>query len=353
MSLLKKFNYRARYFVWLILFLPFTVVQVHAQHYFFDNYSIKQGLSVQKVYSLLQDANDYIWLGTANGVSRFDGNKFENFTSQDSLASGGVRSLFEDSSGSIWFGHMNGGVSRFNGRNFGQATFDSLKITGDVTSIVQIDDKLWITSSYDGALRVDFPLDDIKNIKAKQYRGREGLSDQVFGSTVNKDESFICVADVGLRRFNKEDEKFENYRMPHYTTYFQSTCLLEDREGNIWFGTQNGGIYKYIMSESRMEIIDLIKTGFSSNWITCFTEDSRGRIWVGTWEGGIAVFDGAAILKFNEESGLKASKIYDIIEDVEGNILIADQDNGLTIYKGDAFQTINDEKILPITPDLI
>ena len=111
----------------------------------------------------------------------------------------------------------------------------------------------------DGAIQADFPVKDIKHIKAKQFRGKDGLSDQVFGATVNRDGSFICIADVGLRRYNPEENKFENYRMPHMTTYFSSTCLLEDKEGNIWFGTYNGGIYKYIMSESRMEVIDLPK----------------------------------------------------------------------------------------------
>ena len=241
MSVINIMKHQAKLFVWLWLFLSIKILPVGAQKYFFDNYGIKEGLSEQKVYCLLQDANDFIWLGTANGVSRFDGKKFENFSSQDSLASGGVRSLFEDSSGFIWFGHLNGGVSRYDGRKFEQATFDSIKITGDVNSITQIDDKMWFTSNYDGAIRVDFPINDIKKIRGKQFRGKEGLSDQVFGSTVNSDGAIICVADVGLRRFNKEEERFENYRMPHMTTYFQSTCLLEDREGNIWFGTYNGG----------------------------------------------------------------------------------------------------------------
>ena len=66
--------------------LAVNICRASAQNYFFDNYGIKQGLSEQKVYTLLQDSKDYIWLGTANGVSRFDGKKFENFTSRDSLA---------------------------------------------------------------------------------------------------------------------------------------------------------------------------------------------------------------------------------------------------------------------------
>lgn len=319
-----------------------------AQNYFFDNYNIKQGLSEQKVYTLLQDSKDYIWLGTGNGLSRFDGKKFENFTSRDSLSSGGVKSIMEDSSGFLWFGHINGGgVSRYNGQTFEQVRFDSLRITGDITSIVQIKNKIWFTSTTDGALRVDFPTSDIKHLKARQFRGKEGLSDQVYGSNLNRDGSFICIADAGLRKLNITEGKFENYRMPHMTTYFNTTCLLEDRNGNMWFGTYNGGIYKYNMSESRMEMIDLPKAGISSNWISCLTEDSKGRVWAGTWGGGIAVFDGSSIRKFNSENGLKASKIYDIIEDVEGNILIADQDNGLTIFKGDSFETISEKEILP------
>ncbi len=215
-----------------MFFIPASVLPVGAQNYFFDNYSIKQGLSEQKVYTLLQDSKDYIWLGTANGLSRFDGKKFENFTSHDNLAPGGVKCIFEDSLGYIWFGHLK--LVEFHGtmvRIFEQAAFDSLKITGDITSIVQIKNKIWFTSTNDGAIQADFPIRDIKHIKAKQFRGKEGLSDQVYGANLNRDGSFICITDVGLRKYNTGEKKFENYRMPHMTTYFNTTCLLEDKKG--------------------------------------------------------------------------------------------------------------------------
>ena len=339
---------RTKQLVWLLLLILVPALKTDAQKYFFDNYGIKQGLSEQKVYTLIQDSRDYIWLGTANGASRFDGKKFENFSSGDDLAMGGVRTILEDSNGDIWFGHLNGGVSRFNGHTFQQAVFDNIKLTGDVTSIKQVNDTtLWITSIYDGALRVEFPVKDIGNIKAKQFGGKEGSSFQISGSASTKAGDFITIADVGMRRFVPSEGKFENYRMPHMTTYFNPTCMLEDSYGNIWFGTHNGGVYKYIMSESRMEIKDLIKDGMSTNWISCITEDSRKRIWVGTWGGGIAMYEKDSISIFNESVGLPAARIYDIIEDIEGNILIADQNTGLTIFKGDAFVTINEEEILP------
>jgi ligand-binding sensor domain-containing protein/serine phosphatase RsbU (regulator of sigma subunit) len=347
MSVIQVIKHQVKLLTWFVFLLSVSGIKINGQQYFFDTYGVKQGLSEQKVYTLLQDSKDYIWLGTANGLSRFDGKKFENFTSRDSLAPGGVKSITEDSLGNIWMGHLNGGISRYNGRIFDQVAFDSIRLTGDVTSIAQIKDKIWFTSATDGAIQADFPVKNIKHIKAKLYTGKDGLSDQVFGSSTYRDGTFICVTDVGLRRYDQEEDKFENYRMPHMTTYFSTFCLHEDRTGSIWFGTYNGGVYKYIMSESRMVYYDLIRMGVESNAVSCITEDSRGRIWIGTWGGGIAVFDGDNFRKFNSDNGLKASKIYKIIEDVEGNILIADQDNGLTIFKGDAFITYNEKEILP------
>ena len=347
MSGKNPFGSMEKHFAPLILFFLFSVLPAGAQKYFFDSYGVKQGLSEQKVYSLLQDSRDYIWLGTANGLSRFDGKTFVNFTSRDNLASGGVKSITEDSLGFIWFGHLNGGISRYNGQSFEHAAFDSLKITSDVTSITQIGDKIWFTSRFDGAIMADFPAKDIRHLKAKQYRGKNGLSDQVYWSKVKKDGSFICVTDAGLKKYNGEENKFEIFRMPHMTTYFSTTCFLEDSRGNLWFGTWQGGMYKYIMSESRMVFYDLIKQGFTSNTVACLTEDRKGRIWAGTWGGGIALFEGDNIRKFDKSNGLKASRIYSIIEDIEGNILIADQDNGLTIYKGEAFLTVNEKELLP------
>ena len=338
---------QTKIFVWLLLLWPFFTLTAEAQKYFFDKYGVEQGLSEQKVYTLLQDSKDYIWLGTANGVSRFDGKKFENFTTLDSLASGGVWCMLEDSLGYIWFGHLYGGISRYNGHQFERAGFDSIKVSSGITSISAVNDKLWFTTEKDGAIQVDFPVDDLKNMKGKQYTGKNGLSDQVLGSAVLSDNSLICIADAGMRRFNIEDKKFENYRMPHMTTYFQVTCLLQDKKGNIWFGTQYGGIYKYVLSESRMEFIDLPKAGLPSNWITCLAEDRKGRMWIGTWEGGVALVENGNVRKFNKTNGLEATRIYDIIEDIEGNILIADQNNGLSIYKGEAFLTISGEEGLP------
>ena len=135
--------------LWLIVFpLPLA-----GQNYYFEQYGSKDGLSASKVYTILQDANDFIWLGTGSGVTRFDGLRFENFSTSDSLSPGGVKSIFEDSRGRLWLGHIGGGMSLIEDNmirriSFSPAIFigvDSARIndpmkpitslTGDVTGI--------------------------------------------------------------------------------------------------------------------------------------------------------------------------------------------------------------------------
>ncbi|HEX2920764.1 MAG TPA: two-component regulator propeller domain-containing protein [Bacteroidales bacterium] len=345
MPSIKTNSCRAVLFAWLLLFAG--IMPLRSQNYFFDNFGVQQGLKEQKVYTIFQDSKDIIWLGTANGLSRFDGKNFRNYSTRDSIAPGGVKFITEDTEGNIWFGHLNGGITRYNGSIFEKAAFDSLALTGDVNCIAQLKETIWITTYGNGAIMVPFPVEDIKEIKAKQYTGKDGLSDLLVGGEILADTSFICIGEGFQRRYNNTEKKFENFRLPHYTMYFSTICLFDDSRGNVWFGTNNGGIYKYSMNESRMYFIDLINAGMLSNAITCFAEDKNGRIWAGTWGGGVAVIDDTVPTIIDTRKGLSASKIYDILEDVEGNILISDQTNGLTIFKGDAFTTFRGDDILP------
>ncbi|MCK7541027.1 MAG: hypothetical protein MZV63_64145 [Marinilabiliales bacterium] len=96
---------------WLLLLLCILPRHASGQTYYFEQYGSKEGLSASKVYTVIQDANDFIWLGTGSGVTRFDGLRFENFSTSDSLAPGGVKSICEDSRGRLWLGHIGGGMS--------------------------------------------------------------------------------------------------------------------------------------------------------------------------------------------------------------------------------------------------
>jgi len=329
------------------LFFALPLINLNAQSYFFENYSVEQGLSSSKVYSVMQDRNDWIWLGTESGVSRFDGLKFENFSARNGMAGGGVKSLAEDSLGRIWFGHLNGGISVYDEGKFMKLRFDSVEVNGDVTSIRQMGRKLWITTMSNGAILTNFPARGDTILTGRQYSGKEGLSDQVSSTCIDNNKDFYCITPpAGIKKFNPAKNIFETFLPEGLTKYFNVIVMYQDKKGNYWYGTYNGGLYKYEVDSGKMRIFD-VRDGLSKNWISYITEDYLGKVWVGTFGGGITVFDGNEMTVYNNLNGLQATTIQCIIEDNEKNMIIADRYTGISIYKGNHFVTWSDDKFLP------
>ena len=328
------------------LFLTVTT-SVKGQTYFFEKYGVEQGLGSSKVYSVIQDRNDWIWLGTESGVSRFNGLKFENFSARNGLAGGGVYSIAEDSTGRIWFGHLNGGLSVYDNGKFSKLKFDSINVTGDITSIRQLKGKFWIATMSNGVILTDFPAKGDSVIKGKSYSGREGLSDQVSNICIDNNKDLFCITPpAGIRKYNRSKDSFETYLPQGLTKYFNVIAMYQDKKGNYWYGTFNGGLYKYDVDSGRMRIFD-VRDGLAKNMISYITEDYQGNIWVGTFGGGITVFTEETMKTFNKDNGLEATSVHCIIEDNEKNIIIADHFTGISIFKGNHFMTWSDDKILP------
>jgi ligand-binding sensor domain-containing protein len=161
----------------LCLFMPGFVL--NGQTFYFDRYGVNEGLGSSKVYTIIQDRNDYLWLGTETGLSRFGGRVIENFSADDGLSTGGVYSIFEDRYGDIWFGHLDGGLSIFDGKNFYKISLDTTVLKSDITSINELDGRIWLTTRFDGAISARYEPDSHMLVDIRQFKGAEGLSDQV------------------------------------------------------------------------------------------------------------------------------------------------------------------------------
>lgn len=320
---------------------------LEAQTWFFERYGVEEGLGSSKVYNVLQDRNDWIWLGTESGVSRFDGSGFENFTSAQGLTGGGVFCMTEDTLGRIWFGHLNGGLSLYDDGKFLKLKFDSISLDGDITSIRQLGGKIWITTMNNGAVLTSFLNKGDSVLSGTQYLGKDGLSDQISGVCIDNEKNFYCITPyAGIKKFNLSANNFETFSPPGLTKFFNVIVMFQDSRGNYWYGTHNGGLYKFDVDSNKMRVFD-VRDGLSRNMISYITEDYRGNIWVGTFGGGITVFEGEKLKVYDQSNGLEATSIHCIIEDKEKNMIIADHFNGISIYKGDHFLTWSDEKFLP------
>ena len=286
------------------------------------------------VYDIIQDHNDYLWLGTRAGVSRFDGKEFVNFSIENGMAENGVRTLFKDGDKKIWFGHNDGGISIFDGREFHVFSSPQEIFSSDITSIVRdLEGNIWICSELSGVIKITKAGATLKESVYEHYIG-DRLSDRVFGAYVSKKGTVYFITDAFIKYYKPLENSFVNLTLDGMPNFFLITCMYEDSRNNLWFGTYHGGLYKYESNLDKFKIYD-IRDGLASNWISTITEDNSGNYWVGTWGYGITLISEKGLKTFNNQNGLSDLKIRRIIEDKEGNMLIATNEHGLSIFKGE------------------
>lgn len=334
-------NFSRITFFYAVIFL-LGLPNLLAQTFYFDYYSVKEGLPQSKVYDVVQDNSGYLWLATESGISRFDGENFSTFNSEQGLANGGIKAILKDQNGNIWMGHKTGGVTLYSGERFITHPISEL-ISSEITSLlIDQDTVLWLTTYGDGLYRLDNPFElDPAKVKYEQYKGRR-LSDRVISGTITNDGSVFFITDTGIKKYNRAENSFEGFSPEGLVTYFAFTSILQDSKGDIWLGTYHGGLYKYLKDKNEFKIFDA-RDGLANNWISTISEDSKGNVWVGTWGGGITKFSGDDYKTYDNTNGLSDLKIRKIVEDVEGNILIATNDHGLAIFKGEQFTTFGEE----------
>ena len=104
--------------LWTVLAL-FSCSNLSAQRYTFRQYGPSEGLTNLTVHCLMQDRTGYIWVGTDNGLFRYDGGVFQKFGHAEGLPSDEIRGLAESPEGVLWAA-TTGGVARLVGRQFRQ-----------------------------------------------------------------------------------------------------------------------------------------------------------------------------------------------------------------------------------------
>lgn len=106
-------------------------------------------------------------------------------------------------------------------------------------------------------------------------------------------------------------------------------CSLQDRSGNLWFGTAGGGASKY---DGKTFVHFTEKEGLSSNDVRAIFEDNYGNIWFGTYGGGACKYDGKSFVHFTEKEGLMNNYVMAIFEDKVGNIWLSTYGAGISKY---------------------
>lgn len=116
------------------------------------------------------------------------------------------------------------------------------------------------------------------------------------------------------------------------------SCSVMDNEGNIWFGTQGGGVSKY---DGYTFTTYTTAHGLANNSVMSLAADSKGNIWFGTNGGGLSKFDGHNFRTFTTNDNLANNSIYSMTEDSKGNMWFGSYGGGVSKYDGKKFKTIS------------
>jgi ligand-binding sensor domain-containing protein len=279
-----------------------------------ENFTIDNGLSQNSINCIVQDNVGFIWIGTQNGLNRYDGYTFTkyNFNPEDktSLSHNYINFILEDNSNQLWIGTA-GGLNKYNR---------------------QLDSFTRYVSDPDNPNSLN------SNLVMSIYED-------------SKDILWIGTDGGGLNKLNRNTNSFSAYtHNPEDSTTISSDrifyAICEDKQGNLLIGTLGGGLN--LFNRQTQQFTHYINnpndsTSLSNDRIYTIYVDKSGNVWIGTDGGGLNKlisqkndFEPPTFIRYNsipnDNSSINGNRVYSILEDTEGNILVGTLDGGLNKY---------------------
>jgi ligand-binding sensor domain-containing protein/serine phosphatase RsbU (regulator of sigma subunit) len=298
-----------------------------------DLFTALNGLTYTHVTFLYQDSTGFLWIGTQDGLNKYDGYNFQHFRNQpsdtNSISNNYIWSIDEDSDGNLWIG-TNRGLNRFDRKTgvfktYNPAGHDAANANGTAVYSVFVDqaDNVWFsTEEYLNVMYAGSDRMDSWRNNGSQVSQSPGL----MGSRIIQDSNgriWLGTKD-GLHIFSPGKQEFITYVHEPLNNNSLSDnnvrAVFEDTRHNLWVGTGDG-LNLYSPDISGFIRIPLGMTSSpQERKINTITEDSFGRIWLGTDLGFFLVSENGTVI--GRLSGIRSgnkelhiSSVNSIIED--------------------------------------
>jgi ligand-binding sensor domain-containing protein/signal transduction histidine kinase len=242
------------------------------------------GLPDNRVQAIVQTPDGYIWVGTHNGLAKFDGVHFEpvDLGQTPPFAHASVTCLLVDREGALWIGSEGGGLAEV----------------------------------YHGQVR--------------HYQQADGLaSDSVTAVCEDTSGSLWIGTTAGLSRY--KDEKFTNYTRNDGLSAGGVHSILEDSSSNLWVATDHG--LTRIKGRSVREVPQ--SDGLPGNLIRSLWQDIPGRLWIGS-DRGLVLYRGSRFFAYDQTFGLSDKLVSAVYGDRQGNLWVGTY-SGLTRFENGKF----------------
>ncbi|TQV88659.1 two-component regulator propeller domain-containing protein [Aliikangiella coralliicola] len=308
----------------------------------------EQGLPQSTVNTIYQDSQGFMWIGTYDGLTRYDGYRFVNFKNnpQDpgSLSDNIVVSIIEDDQGYLWIGTAQNGVNRFNPKN-GEFTrfiskeddFDSL--SNPQVRVIHQDNanRIWVGT--DQGLNLFLPEKQAFAHFLNNPLDNQSLPDGAIVDIVDDGNGNLWIAsDETLAHFDIDQQVFTYYQGE--TAPENINDLYLDTDNSLWIGTLFDGLYhlrpdqndfeQYMHDESDPESL-------ANNDVRSILRVASGDLWVGTNEGGLNIRRKGAnkFQRFSRNSAdnhsLTINDIWSMYQDRSGLIWVGTAGGGINI----------------------
>jgi PAS domain S-box-containing protein len=337
--------------IFLITFATTNIV-IAAQEYEFRRWSTTHGLSNGFVRCIELDSQGFLWIGTDEGLNRFDGYKFKIFqynpADTTGLSDSGIRALLETRDGSLWIGTNSAGLNRLDRRTMQFTHYrndpgnpESLSENQTRSLFEDSTGNLWIGTNRGGLNKLDIQTGVITRFP----RGLEETSllrqKDVRSMARGTGDTFWIATNTGIYHVDPPNNSMRNYA--HDATDARSISsdnvlsICMDRENRLWIG---GDVGLDLFEPATETFKHYHKISGNSESITDIRvaeiyQDSNGQHWIGTREMGLLAFDPETELFTgyqndpNNDRSLSNNYILDIEEDRTGNLWLGTNQKGL------------------------
>ena len=290
-----------------------------------------RSLQHSDITSLLEGKDSSLWIGTFNGLTQLKNGVFTHH----SINTGPVRGLAVDPAGTLWIGTMNNGIFKYQ-----EGTFDSITtahgLMNKPLNTLAVDEQgtLWIALSGNG-------LSIYRNGKWSFYNTKNGFpSNTIRAFCVSSDSTVWIGTENGLVRW--KHDSFRTYTMADGLSDNIIPSLYEDRSGALWIGTERGGICRF-----KENIFTSYRStdGLSSDYVTSILEDNEGNLWVGTYNAGLNHFWKGKLLNYTVRDGVPLHTIRAMLTARDGTVWIGSEGGGILHFNGEKFTPFLKNKI--------
>jgi ligand-binding sensor domain-containing protein/signal transduction histidine kinase/DNA-binding response OmpR family regulator len=362
----------------LLCVLLLSIASAQSQSYYFKSYGVSHGLSSNTITSIIQDRKGFIWLGSRNGLNRFDGTAFKIFrnspTDPTTLGSNSILSLFEDKKEHLWVGTTKG-VYIYDPLKERFAPFTKIP-SGEIRYIKgDKEHNLWIISSF-VLYKYHLPSGTLSSYSVP--------ADETVALNISSSGAVWAATGTGLvRRYNRAKDRFEDYNLARLTrekrvsrvqeifpiddkqvmvgtfnhVYQFNTAtgalkdvfeshpvtrevqlhtIIQQSSSEFWLGTETG-LYVYDIRTGRTAQVGKQQSNpysITDNVVTSFCRDKEGGTWIGTFFGGVNYYS-KEFNKFHKyfpqpaDNSLSGNLVHEICSDQWGNLWVGTEDAGL------------------------